>query len=427
METATTNNQPEEGFFLKHKSIQAIDLFNKSADFAKFVQEKRACGNDVYSLPVLEYRGGRALVDGGKIHGTREVVVMCSADYLGLAHHPDIIASGIRALENYGTNVGSVPLFGGTTAIHKNFQYFLAEFLGVENCVFFPTGYAANMGTIQALCNCNDTVVFDKLCHYSILDGITLSKAHKKTFQHSDPDHLKKVLAAIRETRPNGGILVIAEGVYGVDGDVAPLNDLLAVAELYGARLMLDEAHALGVIGNEGRGTASHQQTRRPPDIIAGSLSKALAAPGGFIACPEDLTDYIRFFARTAVFSAGVQTVSIALATAALDFIHTNPDLIDKLQTNSDYLRTGLVNLGLSQAARSQSAIMSVIVGNEERLLDISRELFNSGVWAETLPYPAVPLGEARIRFRVSAAHTKEDLDFVLERVKEIFTRYGVV
>jgi glycine C-acetyltransferase len=406
---------------------QSFDIFSKIHDFAKFVSEARSKGDDVYFMPVLEYRGSRALVDGGKQYGKREIVVMCSTDYLGLAHHPDIIDSGVKALREFGTNVASVPLFGGSTFIHKKFEKSLSDFIGVEACVLFPTGYAANLGTIQALCSQNDVVVLDKLCHYSVLDGVRLSGAARKSFRHSDPDHLEQVLSVIREENTTGGVLVVLEGVYGIDGDLTPLTDLTAVAEKYSARIMIDDAHATGVVGADGKGTAQHYNMKKAPDIITGSLSKALASPGGFVVCSSEASDYLRTFARTVTFSVGLQAACVACADAALDFIRNNPWLIAKLQENASYFRNALVRIGLQNPSRSKSAIMSVIVGKEEILRNISRELFQNGVWAEALPFPAVPIGEERIRFRVSATHSREDLDFVLGVVEKTFSKYGLL
>jgi len=422
MKKNNANYLPDEGIYKKYQHKETSDIFSRAAGFAEFVKDGRSRGDDVYSMPVIEYRGGRALVDGGTHYGKKEVVVMCSADYLGLAHHPDIIESGINALKKYGTNVASVPIFGGRTSVHHNFEKELAGFLGTEDGVLFPTGYAANMGAIQAICTENDTVVLDKLCHYSVLDGVYLSRAQKKTFLHSDMASLEKVLSETRKNKKTGGILIIVEGVYGIDGDVTPLREISRMAEKYGARIMIDEAHGLGVIGKTGRGASEYHHMKKTPDIIVGSLSKSLAAPGGFIACRADVVDYVRYFARTAVFSAGLQTVSAAVAGAALTNISENPALIEKLQHNAGYLRDGLKNLGLMNASVSRSAIMSIIVGSEDHLRNVSRDLFIKGVWAEALTYPAVEPGQARIRFRVSTAHTREDLDFVLKKVADILS-----
>ena len=418
---------PDEGIYKKYQHKETSDIFSRAAGFAEFVKDGRSRGDDVYSMPVIEYRGGRALVDGGSHYGKKEVVVMCSADYLGLAHHQDIIESGINALKEYGTNVASVPIFGGRTSVHDNFEKALAEFLGTEDCVLFPTGYAANIGAIQAICTENDTVVLDKLCHYSVLDGIYLSRAQKKTFLHSDTTSLEKILSETRKNKKSGGILIIVEGVYGIDGDVTPLREISRMAEKYGARIMIDEAHGLGVIGKTGRGASEYHHMEKTPDIIVGSLSKSLAAPGGFIACRADVADYVRYFARTAVFSAGLQTVSAAVAGSSLANIRENPALIEKLQYNAGYLREGLKNLSFMNASVSQSAIMSIIVGSEDHLRNVSRDLFINGVWAEALTYPAVEPGQTRIRFRVSTSHTKEDLDFILTKVKDVFVKEDLI
>jgi len=418
---------PSEGIYKTYQNQEDKDLFSKISGFTQFAREGRNKGDDVYYMPVIEYRQGRASVDAGEHHGKKDVVVMCSADYLALAHHPAIIESGISALSKYGTNVASVPIFGGNTIAHKNFEKKLSAFLGTEACVLFPTGYAANMGAIQAICTANDTVIIDKCCHYSVFDGVYLARANKKTFLHSDMASLDQVLSDTRRDRKTGGILIIIEGVYGIDGDIAPLVEISRLAGKYGARIMIDEAHGLGVIGKQGKGATEYFGMEQPPDIIVGSLSKSLAATGGFIACKADVADYVRYFARTAVFSAGLQALSAEVAGSALAYIHNNPTMIERLRENAEYLRDGLKNLGLMNASVSQSAIISVIVGSEDHLRNVSRDLFINGVWAEALAYPAVEAGRARIRFRVSASHTKDDLDFVLTAVKNVFSKEGIL
>jgi len=427
MNTSDYEKLPNEGVYKKYLYKEAVDIFSKVSVFAEFAKEGRSKGDDVYSMPVVEYNGGHAVVDGGEHYGKKDVVVMCSADYLGLAHHPNIIESGINSLRKYGTNVASVPVFGGRTFAHKNFEKELAGFLGTEACVLFPTGYAANVGVIQALCTAHDTVILDKLCHYSVFDGIYLSRANKKIFSHSDMASLGKLLAETRKENKTGGILIIIEGVYGIDGDIAPLVEISILAEKYDARIMIDEAHSLGVIGKNGKGATEYYNMEKPPDIIIGSLSKSLAAPGGFIACRADVADYVRYFARTTVFSAGLQALSAAVASAALTSICENPGLIEQLKHNAKYLREGLKDMGFMNASISRSAIISIIVGSEDNLRSISRDLFINGIWAEALTYPAVELGQAKIRFRVSASHTKDDLDFVLTNVKGVFSREGLI
>jgi hypothetical protein len=235
------------------------------------------------------------------------------------------------------------------------------------------------------------------------------------------------VLATAREKHSEGGILVIVEGVYGIDGDIAPLSELMIVAGEYGARLMVDDAHATGVLGAEGRGTAEHFSVEEPPDLIMGSLSKSLGSLGGWIATSKETADYLRYFSKTIVFSVGLPSINVAAALEALELLRQDPTLLARLRRNASFLKAGLQEMGLANAGRSGSAIMSVIVGDEAKLRDVVRDLFQKGVWIEGLPFPAVTRGQERVRFRVSALHTDEDLKQTLEAVADVFLKYGLL
>lgn len=395
--------------------LASPDLFAKTALFAKVLSGGRARGFASHLCPVLEYRGGRALVDGGEALGCREVVVMCSADYLGLARHPDVVRAAIEALRSFGANVASVPLMAGSTGLHQELQRALAKLAGTNAAVLFPTGYDANAGVIAALCRHGDVVVADQLVHHSILDGIRLSGAARVTFRHSDVAHLEEQLAGIRGTHPQNGLLVVIEGVYGIDGDLAPLPEIAALARQFDARVLVDDAHATGVIGRTGRGSVEHFHDSAIPDLIMGSLSKALGGAGGWIACAAPVADYLRYFAKTLVMSVGLPAASAAAALASMDLLQREPELMARLRENAAFLRNGLTELGIGNARRSESAILSALVGGEDRLRAVNRDLFRRGVWAEALPFPLVPRGQERIRFRVSAAHTHADLQMVLD------------
>lgn len=270
-------------------------------------------------------------------------------------------------------------------------------------------------------------MILDKLVHYSILDGVRLSGAHWHSFRHSDPEHLARVLETARSKRPDSGILVVVEGVYGIDGDVPPLVELLEVCNRFGARVMVDDAHATGVLGKNGRGSVeAHGITANLP-IVMGSLSKSLGSFGGFIAASGEIADYLRYYARTIAFSVGLPASCVGGAMAGLDIIQNQPEHLAKLHANIAFFRNGLVSMGIKNALKSKSAIVSAPVGNERILRDVARELLGHGVYAEALPFPAVPRGQERMRFRVSAAHTQEELQKVLCAAEEVFSKFGVV
>ena len=403
------------------------DLFHKTRAFARFLEDGRARGFFTYVRHVSRYDGGSALIEGEDGEPQKQVVMMCSADYLGLAHHPQVLAAAQEAIDRFGASVCSVPLMAGATSLHSELETKLARFIGADACVIFPSGQAANVGLIQALCTHKDTVVLDKLVHNSIWDGVRLSGAHWHSFRHSDPEHLARVLETARAKRPDSGILVVVEGVYGIDGDVPPLRDLLEICNRFGARVMVDDAHATGVLGENGRGSVEAHGIAADLPIVMGSLSKSLGSFGGFIAASGNVADYLRCYARTITFSVGLPASCVGGAMAALSIIQDHPEQLAKLRANITFFQNGLVSMGIKNALKSKSAIISVPVSDERTLRDVSRELFGHGVYAEGLVFPAVQHGQERMRFRVSAAHTQEELQKVLRALEEVLTKFGEI
>jgi len=403
------------------------DLFYKTSAFARFMEDVRARGHDTYVRHVSRYEGGSATIDGEDRSSQQRVVMMCSADYLGLTRHPQVLAAAQKAIDQYGASVCSVPLIAGATALHSELETMLARFIGTEACVLFPTGQAANQGLIQALCTYRDTIVLDKLVHYSILDGVRLSGARWRTFRHSDPDHLTRVLETVRSKQKDSGILVVVEGVYGIDGDVPPLRELLDVCNRFGARVMVDEAHATGILGKRGRGSMEAHEIQDKSLIIMGSLSKSLGSFGGFIAAPAEIVDYLRYAARTIAFSVGLPASCVGGAMAGLDILQDHSNVLARFRANRDFFQKGLEKFGVTNAQKSGSAIFSAPVGNDRKLREIARELFRRGVYAEALGFPAVPHGQERVRFRVSATHTQEELARVLQIVEAVFSEQHVI
>ena len=378
------------------------DLFYKAQVFARFLQDGRSRGFATYIRRVRNYDRGAAVVDGEVQDCDRHVVMMASADYLGFARHPAITAAAQQAISQFGVSTCSVPIMAGATSLHRELEVALASFVGAEDCVLFPTGLAANVGAIQALCTYRDTVVLDKSVHYSILDGVRLSGARWRSFHHSDPEHLARVLKAVRSENRESGILVVIEGIYGIDGDIAPVPELVDICGRFDARLVVDDAHATGVVGPSGRGSWEFHGISDPPSLIMGSLSKAFGSFGGWLATSQQVADYLRYYARTIAFSVGLPPSCAGAAMTALTFLRDDPQHLSQLRANIAFFRDGLLALGIRSAERSASAMMSVPVGSEGALREIARELFRSGVYAEPLPFPAVPHGQERIRFRVS-------------------------
>lgn len=407
-------------------SLKSADLFHKAEAFSEFLHDARKKG---YTSPYLQNAvspssGRIRIVENNK---EREVIQMNTANYLGLASHPKVVKAAHDALEQYGTSMCGVPLIAGTTDVHKELEQALARFKQVEEVTLFQTGYAANMGTIAALVEPQDWVVVDKQVHHSILDGVRLAQAKCARFRHSDPKHLQQILERIRRKHKDCGILIVIEGVYGIDGDIPPLPEILAVGKKYDARLMIDECHATGVLGKNGKGAAEHFELKEPVDIVMDSLSKALGSIGGWVGTSGKVADYLRHYARPIVFSVGLSPVSAASALAALNLIRDEPNRVTKIQKNAEFMRSGLADLGIQDVTRSSSAIMSIVIGDELKLRRLYTELFQEGLWVEGIPYPAVHRGQERLRLRVNAKHTLHDLEGALSLLKDKLHKYDII
>jgi len=403
------------------------DLFAKTEAFKDFIDDARKQGYEKYLHSVIDYRGGRALVKHKYAEQASEVILFCSADYLGLAHNSEVMSNAHRAIDAYGGSVSSVPILAGATREHDLLEKNLREFTHVEDIVLFPTGHAANASTISALCHKHDQVISDRSVHESISEGMKLTGARGRVFKHFDMIDLERQLKRSRDRIGNHGILITVEGVGGLDGDIAPLPDIMALAEQYDAKVLLDDAHATGVIGKNGAGSVSYHGMDRQPDIQMGSFSKAFGSVGGWIGTTQTVADYLRYFARSVVYSVGLSPINAAVANGALSAMASDPPMIANLLSNTNYFRNGLIELGLDNAAKSGSAIMSVLVGSESVLREIVMDLFIGGVWAEGLGYPAVRTGEERIRFRIRIAHTQHDLDDALRVIETVFHKHGII
>ncbi len=399
------------------------DLFDKTKEFREWYNDADRRGYKRYLLPVIEQRGGRALVGADRYSPEREVILFGSADYLGLAHDQRVKQAAADAIMQHGCNVASVPLVAGSTPLHKVLEQELAAMMSYDACVLFPTGHSANMATIAAMCSQHDTVVVDNRVHYSILEGVRLAHCGWRTFLHNDPDNLRDTLRQVRQTNSSRGILVVAEGVYGIAGDLADIDALNNVAAEFDARLMLDDAHAIGVLGPAGEGTAAQIGAVRNPDIVMGSLSKSLGSFGGFILASHDVVDYLRFYAKAISFAVGLPTVNAGAALEAMRIIRDEPERLASLRAKSQFLREALINEGFDEPSVSRSTIMSLEVGDEEILREVSKELFDAGVWAEGLPFPAVPRGQERLRFRIRDCHEYDDLAYAAKATGEVCRR----
>ncbi len=355
----------------------------------------------------------------------REMIMMASNNYLGLTTHPAVIEAARKALEKYGAGAGSVPLLGGTLDLHKELEYKLARMKGCEDAVIFTSGYSSNVGCVSALVRKGDVAVNDRLNHASIIDGCRLSGGELRTFKHNDPESLEKVLQSC-EAQGFMGKLVIVDGVFSMDGDITNLPAIKKIADRYGARLMIDEAHATGVIGENGRGTPEHFKMEGEIDLVAGTLSKALAVVGGFVASSKEVVNYLRFYARSHMFSTALPPAAAGALIAGIDVIQNEPELRAKLWRNIRYMLANLRRMGFN-LGNAETAIIPIIVGDETKLKLISREVHQAGIFVNPVYYPAVPKKLSRLRLSLMATHTQEDLDDTLAVLEKVGKKYGLI
>ena len=363
-------------------------------------------------------QGARIIVDG------KDVLNFCSNNYLGLANHPKLVEAAKEATKKYGVGPAAVRSIAGTTDLHVQLEQRLAKFKGAEDVITFQSGFTANLGTISALVAKEDVIFSDRLNHASIIDGCRLSGAKIVAYEHNDPASLED---AIKEHASNfRRALIITDGVFSMDGDIAPLPALVEVAKKYDILFMVDDAHGEGVLGKGGRGIVDHFGLHGAVDIEVGTMSKAFGVMGGIVAGDKRIIEWLRQRGRPFLFSSAVTAPDAAACLAAVDLLEESTDLVDKLWDNAKYFKAEMKNLGFNTGV-SETPITPVMLGEAPLAQQFSRELFESGVFAMSLGFPTVPQGKARIRVMISAAHSKDDLDKGLEAFKSVGKKLGVI
>lgn len=371
------------------------------------------------------YREPRTLSGEQKpksIYDGKSVVNLSSNNYLGLANHPRLIEAAVKATEKLGVGSGAVRTIAGQMDLHKEFEKKLAEFKNVEACLVFQSGFSANSGTVSCILGKEDVIISDELNHASIIDGARLSRAQIKVFPHADMEGLRSALEKAEGRRK----LVITDGVFSMDGDIAPLPEVVKLAQEFGAIVMVDDAHASGVLGRNGRGTIDHYDLHGQVDIQVGTLSKAIGVLGGYVAGPQHLIDYLVQRARPLLFSTSHPPAVTAAGMEAIDLLIEQPELIEALWDNTEFFRTGLKELGFDTGA-STTPIIPVIVGDERKAMELADSLFEEGVFAQGLAFPTVPKGKARVRTILSATHTREDLQFALDTFAKVGKKLSII
>lgn len=391
-------------------------------EFSVALAAERAAGRHFFGREVEPLGPGRVLARDPRTGRQREAIMLGSNSYLGLSTHPKVVAASRAAAEQYGVGSGSVPLFAGTTPLHAALERAIAAFHGVEASVLYPSGYAANSGILPALLGSEDAVVGDLFNHASIQEGCRLSGASNLSYTHGRIGGLERVLR--RATRAGRVALVVTDGVFSMEGDVAPLDRIHEVAGRFGAHLVVDEAHAIGVVGPTGRGAAEAHGLQGRIDVTVGSLSKAPGGIGGYAAGSQELVDYLRYYSGPHLFSTSLPPPVAAGLIAAFEIMTTDSSLHARLWSNIRRLSDGLQTLGF-RTERAQSAIVPIVIGDEARLKDVMQDLWAEGIFVNGVTFPAVPRNRARLRLTMTSELTPADIDSVLEALARVGRKHG--
>jgi glycine C-acetyltransferase len=394
-----------------------VDTDNKTAWIAEEIENLQASGlfNTIRTIETA--MGGRIVVDG------KPVLNFCANDYLGLANHPRLREAAKRAIDQYGIGPGAVRSIAGTQSLHIQLEQKLAAFKGVESCVTFQSGFTANLATIPALVGKDDVIFSDQLNHASIIDGCRLSRAKIVAYEHNNPDDLRRKIA---EETQYGRRLIVTDGVFSMDGDIAPLPELYEVAQEHGILLMVDDAHGEGVLGRDGRGIVDHFDLHGKVDIEVGTMSKAFGVMGGMVAGKKIITDWLRQRGRPFLFSSAMTMPDVAACIEGVSLLESSGELVKKLWSNAEFLKKEMAALGFD-TGHSQTPITPLMLGDAKLAREFSRKLFEQGVFAMAIGYPTVPQGKARIRVMNTAAHSQADLEEALSAFEKVGKELGVI
>jgi len=360
-----------------------------------------------------------------KVNG-KDVIMFCSNNYLGLSDHPALKKAAIEAVEKYGAGSGSVRAIAGSQNLHFRLEKTIARFKHTKAAIYFQTGFAANAGALPQLVVEGDLAISDALNHGSIIDGVRLSKCERAIFKHRDMEDLERVLKEAKAKGTYKKIFVITDGVFSMDGDIAPLDRISELAHQYGAYVYVDDAHGDGVLGDHGRGIVSHYKLEGKVECDMGTFSKAFGVVGGSIAGSQELFDFLQNKARTWLLSGSAPPATVAACTAALELLEKDDTLVRKLWDNTKYYKEELRKMGFD-TGESETPITPIMLGESKLAQDFATEIFNEGVFALPIVYPMVAQGKARIRTMVTAAHTKDDLNDALGIFEKIGKKLGVL
>jgi 8-amino-7-oxononanoate synthase len=355
------------------------------------------------------------------IDGNKKIIV-CSNNYLGLANHPKVIEASVLAAKKYGTSCTGSRFLNGTNDLHEKVEKKFAEFVGKEDAILFTTGHHSNLGALSSLVGKNEVFITDKLDHASIIDGCRLSPGEMARFRHNDMGDLERQLIK----HQGKGMLIVVDGIFSMEGDIANLPEIVKLAKKYGARIFVDEAHSLGVIGANGRGTGEYFNVEDSVDVLMATASKSLASIGGFIASKSKVVDYIKHNARSMIFTASLPSACVGAIDAALDLLVAEPERRTKLMNTANKMKESFKSIGYN-TNNSQSPIIPLTVGSDLVAFKMWRMLFDEGVFASPVVTPAVPEGQSIIRTSYTATHSDSHLNFILEKFKKVGKQLGVI
>ncbi len=397
-------------------------LFDKCDRFfdpeGLYAQVKKA---DLYPYfrPIEKNDGTRAIIHG------REIIMAGSNNYLGLLSDPRVKKASEDAVEQYGSGCTGSRFLNGTLDLHIELEERLAEFMGKESCVLFSTGYMTNQGVLESLAGRGDIIFSDKDNHSCIVAGTKVALADTVRFRHDDMAHLRTLLVKASESNPDAGKFIVCDGVFSMSGAIAKVPELVELAEEFGAALMLDDAHAVGVIGPGGKGSAAHFNLLDRVHLVTGTFSKSFASLGGFVVGSKNVIEYIRHTASTHIFSASMPPSAVATVLKCLEILQAEPERLDRLWEISDYMREGFKNAGFN-VLKSQAPIIPVMAHNMRTCLEMGHDLLEEGVFVNAVVPPAVPKGQSLLRTSYMATHTNEELDFILEAFQKVGKKHGV-
>ncbi len=392
-----------------------MDIFEKCSKFTA-AKEAIAGGYYPYFIPLTENEGTEAVYQGHRM-------IMCgSNNYLGLTTHPKVRQAALDAIQRFGTSCTGSRFLNGTIELHEQLERELAAYVGKEAALVFSTGMQTNLGTISSIVSRDDVVILDKQDHASIVDGAKLSWGKTLRYRHNDMADLERVL---KQAGQNVGILVVVDGLYSMEGDIAPLPDIIPICKKYGARLMVDDAHATGVLGG-GRGTAAHFNMTKDVDLIMSTFSKSFASLGGFIAGDMDIVQYIKHHARSMIFSASIPPANAAAALAALHVMQEEPERIQRLDQIATFMRKEYRRLGFD-IGKSETPVIPIHIGDDLRTMTIWKELFDAGIFVNPVISPAVPEGSQLLRTSYMATHTDAQMNRVLETFAKVGKDVGLI